>query len=114
MKNIIILISFLIFLGCSIIPSFTSHGIVNFRVVDSTNTIYRGGQPDSKGFEYLKSIGISNIVKLNLENNKDKDASNLGLHVIYVPITIEEQLFKVSKLKIEKAASNITPGTYVH
>lgn len=101
-------------IGCTSVPSFTSHGILNLRVVDPSMAIYRGGQPNSKGFAYLKSIGVTNIVKLNLENNGDKDAKDLGMTVVYVPIPIDEQLIHVSKDQIDKAVGSITPGTYIH
>jgi tyrosine-protein phosphatase SIW14 len=116
MKTIFIILILLVifFIGCSTVPSFVSHGISNLRVVDETQKIYRGGQPDINGFKYLKSIGITNILKLNLEANEDIDAKNLGLNVVYVPIDMDDQLFSMPKEKFDKAVNAITPGTYIH
>ena len=104
----------LLLVGCVTTPTFVSHGIPNLRIVDSDKNIFRGGQPDAEGFAYLKSVGITNIVKLNLEDNEDADAKKLGLNIVYVPIDTDDQIFYLPKWKFEKAVNAIVSNTYVH
>jgi hypothetical protein len=78
--------------------------------------IWRGGQPDAEGWRQLKLLGVTNVVKLNLEmEGSDQRAEELGLRVNRVPICLARQLFKgPSNRQIQKATSAICPGTYVH
>jgi tyrosine-protein phosphatase SIW14 len=56
-------------------------GVPNFRVVDPG--VYRGGQPTTEGWAYLKSLGVKTVVKLNLESEgSDMEATNLGMTVV--------------------------------
>lgn len=99
--------------GCASVP--VTNGIPNFGIV--TNGVYRGGQPNDEGFAYLKSIGVSNIVKLNFESEgSDRKATELGMRIIYLPIDTTEQLagnIKVSTIS-KAVAIMLSKGTYVH
>lgn len=104
--------------GCSDHP--TVHGIPNFAPVDSTNHIYRGAQPaGAEGWTYLKSLGVTNVVKLNLKSEGSDDfAEKLGMRVCYRPITIEQQVglpgSRLSNEFIDGTLAFIVPGTFFH
>ncbi|MDN0082742.1 tyrosine-protein phosphatase [Crenobacter sp. SG2305] len=57
------------------------HGVPNFHIVDSG--VYRGGQPTSEGWAYLKSLGVKTVVKLDLPaEGTDEEAARLGMTVV--------------------------------
>lgn len=102
----------LVLVGCSTPTSPTVHGIANFAAVDADLGIYRGGQPAAAGWVYLNSIGVSNVVKLNLrEEGADPPVDGT---FTFVPISPAEQLLGVSRLKLDLAVAGIGPGTYIH
>ena len=117
MKNTwISIIILLLVIGCAT-TTFITHGISNFRTVDASKAIYRGGQPDTNGFVYLKSIGVSNIIKLNSESEgSDNFAKSIGMKVVYDPIPFfwEQLTGPVPQWKVDMAVTNITNGTYIH
>ena len=115
-KTLLTSIAILLLVGCASVPTTTTHNIPNFRVVDVSKSIYRGGQPsDTNSFVYLKSLGVTNIVKLNTESEgSDEEAQNYGMKVIYDPIFTSEQLLHTPMWKVDMAVTNIVPGTYVH
>jgi tyrosine-protein phosphatase SIW14 len=58
-----------------------SHGIPNLVTVGPG--IYRGGQPDSEGWAYLKALGVKTVIKLNYEyEGSDQEAADLDMTVI--------------------------------
>ncbi len=84
--------------------------------VDSTNAIYRGSQPPNNGWATLRNLGVTNVLKLNLEEEwSDRWAWSNGLRVVYVPIDSQEQrMGPVPKEKLDQAVGAVTPGTFVH
>lgn len=77
------LILFMVFTACSLIHQQAI--IPNFRCVDSH--VYRGGQPNEAGWEYLKQLGVQTVIKLNFESEgSDETAEKLGMKVWYFPI----------------------------
>ncbi len=117
MKQFYALLLGLALVGCSTVPTFVSHDIPNFRPVPGNPSVYRGGQPKSReGWAYLQSLGVSNVVKLNLESDaSDKDARALGMTVHYFPInTLHQILLKPDRVGLSNAVAAIKPGTYVH
>ena len=103
--------------GCSTVPTFVDHEIPNFRPVTGDPGVYRGGQPTSQaGWAYLQSIGVSNVVKLDLESEaSDSDARALGMTVNYFPIdALHQRLLKPDRQTVSNAVVAIKPGTYVH
>ena|SRR6266576_2442637 len=103
--------------GCSTVPTFVSHDIPNFSPVPGDPGVYRGGQPKSPvGWAYLQSIGVSNVVKLNLESEaSDSDARALGMTVSHFPInTLHQMVLKPDRQTVSNAVAAIRPGTYVH
>lgn len=108
----------LLLVGCSTTKITTNTdvgGIKNFKVVNVEKKIYKGGQPDTNGFIFLKSIGITNIVKLNTKcEASDKYAETIGIHVVYVPFNTWDQLVHTPSWKVNMAVTNIVWRTYVH
>lgn len=96
--------------GCK---SASVHGVSNFAIVNPG--IYRGGEPTEEGWKYLKSIGVSNVVKLNMESEgSDKIAENLGMKVVSIPISTRQQIFGPVGPQLEIGLTNIILGTFVH
>lgn len=62
MKYLILLCGLLL-TGCVAMP--LTNGIPNFAVVDTTNNVYRGGQPTAEGWKWLAQHGVKWDVKLN-------------------------------------------------
>ena len=87
------------------------HGIPNFRMVEPG--VYRGGQPTKAGFDYLKSIGVTNIIKLNILPS-DRYAAKIGITVHRFPINIIDQILIGPRDQITLADYCIVPGTYIH
>ncbi len=67
--------------GCS--HFYYVHDIPNFRTVDD-GILYRGGQPRADdGWQYLKSLKIKTVVKLNFDKEgTDDGAVAAGLNVV--------------------------------
>jgi protein tyrosine/serine phosphatase len=54
-----------------------SQHLKNFYRLDEK--VYRSAQPDRKGFQELKAIGIANVLSFRDHHADDKDAKGLGL-----------------------------------
>lgn len=72
--------------GAGCITMKYTHGVPNLAQVDEG--VWRGGQPTDVGWKYLKSLGVTNVVKLNL--GKDDEAEAVGLKVTSVPISFRQ------------------------
>lgn len=101
-----LLLAFLL-VGCST-PS--PVGVPNLVQVDPG--VWRGGQPTVKGWKYLAMLGLTNDLKLNVEELVEERTN--GFNLIYAPITTQQQLFGVPTAFPLKAAARVRPGTYVH
>ena len=80
-------------------------------------SIYRGGQPAGlPGWQYLQSIGISNVIKLDTaEEGDDTLGESLGMTVHRHPIdTLQQLVTGPDAGMIAQAAAEITPGTFIH
>jgi len=77
--------SLILLVGCATQQS--TNGIPNFSQVSPG--IYRGGQPTAQGWEYLHTLGVTNVLKLNtnLEGTDPKD-----FRIFYYPITFAQQM----------------------
>jgi hypothetical protein len=90
-----------------------SNGIPN--LIQFAANLWRGGQPKPAGWAYLKSAGVTNVIKLNLTSEgSDALAADSGMTVQAFPITLAQQLFDVDKLNITKAVAAIKPYTFIH
>jgi protein tyrosine/serine phosphatase len=57
-------------------------GIAKFAHV--SNALYRGAQPDRKGFEYLKKLGVKTIVNLRSMHSDRKYIKGLGFQYLSI------------------------------
>jgi len=49
--------------------------------------LYRGGQPTSNGFEFLKQRGIKTVINLRLEDNSEAEmVQALGMNYVQIPV----------------------------
>ena len=69
------------FAGCATRPSV--NGVPNFAEVEAG--IYRGGQPNEQGWQFLRSLGVTNVVKLNREV-ADTPADGMNVYCIPLPV----------------------------
>jgi tyrosine-protein phosphatase SIW14 len=70
-----------------------------------TAGLYRGGQPEREGFEYLKKNGFKTVINLRTENDEESVVKQLGMNYVHIPISIQmwskipqpaiEQYFKI-------------------
>ena len=92
-----------------------SHGIPNLAEVEAG--VWRGGQPNAEGWQYLKSLGIKRDLKLNPSPEaSDLLAISNGMQVIYFPVSLEQMTIgKPDSGKLNAAVASIKPdGIYVH
>lgn len=97
----------LILAGCA--THTITNGVPNLHEVDPG--VWRGGQPTVQGWLYLKGIGVSNVVKLN---TKFESSDYTDMRVVYIPINTFHQIFGPVSNSVMRAASEITPGTFIH
>ena len=105
---------FLLFGLCGCATHQISHGVPNLAQVEPG--VWRGGQPNSEGWEYLKSLGVKRDIKLNT-NYEASDALAISneMQIIYLPINWEQMTIgKPDKNKLNVAIGAIGPGTFVH
>lgn len=91
------------------------NGIPNLAEVEPG--IWRGGQPSPEGWAWLKSQGITRVVKLNPFREASDDGS--GMAVTYsFPVSIEEQINPLEGKRVlglcSAAALEVVPDTFVH
>ncbi len=74
-----------------VVPVFAAStpGIKNFDQVD--RNVYRGGQPTTKGFQYLASLGVKTIIDLRESGERSqleqKAVAGAGMKYINIPMT---------------------------
>lgn len=104
----------LILAACSCQTTTWTSGVPNLHQVEPG--LYRGGQPTEQGWAYLKSLGVTNVVKLNEEREgSDAGAVKAGMTVVYLPISVGQQIEGGPKLStVAKAVANMQPGVFVH
>lgn len=60
--------------------------------------LYRGGQPDPAGFEFLKQKGVKTIINLRREYDEKELVEKLGMKYVGIPLdareTISDQAIK--------------------
>ena len=89
-------------------------GIPNLFAVDQD--ILRGGQPSADGWSYLKSQGITDVVKLNEESEaSDAVAISMGMVVHYFPIPWWRQMiWRPKQSDLVSAVALVKPHTFIH
>jgi tyrosine-protein phosphatase SIW14 len=54
-----------------------------------SDALYRGGQPEKDGFEYLKSQGIRTVINLRDESNDEEPVvRSLGMNYVRIPMNV--------------------------
>ncbi len=97
--------------GCS--TTVITNGVPNLASV--APGVWRSGQPTAAGWHYLKSLGITNVIKLNtVEEVSDWEASVDRMMVYECPITMQQQLFGPVAGQVVCAVGMISPGCLVH
>lgn len=80
-----LLLAALALAGCATHP--LPNGIPNFAPV--APALYRGGQPTAAGWAYLRTLGVTNIIKLNLE--PENAPADFSIHPF--PISPWQEIF---------------------
>lgn len=106
--------------SAEVTPTVSSATIPNFHEVSTG--VYRGGQPTTEGWAFLKSKGVKTVVKLNFESEgSDKEAEALGMTVIDAsgPPSELKNMFRAPKpekirLAIEALRDRKNRPIYIH
>jgi protein tyrosine/serine phosphatase len=77
-----------------------SNNIPRFQVL--TDGLFRGGQPDQKGFELLKQKGVRTIINLRTENDEEALVKQLGMNYVQIAIDDPRPSSKISDAAIAK------------
>jgi protein tyrosine/serine phosphatase len=64
----------------------STKSIPRFQMIDSG--LYRGGQPEREGFEFLQENGIKTVINLRTENDEELVVKELGMNYVHIPISI--------------------------
>jgi protein tyrosine/serine phosphatase len=74
--------------------------------------LYRGGQPDKRGFEFLKEKGIKTVINFRTENDEAEVVKTLGMNYVWIPMSIQPWS-KISDGAIAKYFEVVNnPGNY--
>jgi tyrosine-protein phosphatase SIW14 len=85
-------------LAGSDLPS--SNNIPRFQML--TTGVYRGGQPDKKGFEFLKQQGVKTVINLRMENDEETTVKQLGMNYVQIAIDDPRPTSRISEQAISK------------
>jgi len=101
---------------CGCRTDISSNGVPNLAVVSPG--VYRGGQPAEAGWLYLRTIGVTNVVKLNTnEEGSDNYMRAMGASIWYRPVNVAQQigLESIPKNCFDGALSTVPrQGTFIH
>lgn len=87
------------------------HGIDNFGEV--APGIYRGGQPNADGWYFLKTLGVTNVIKLNTGSEGLDPKGAFKVQQFPIPLT-DQLIFEPSKNLVANAVYAIGPNTFIH
>lgn len=73
--------------------------IPRFYVIDEG--LYRGGQPDESGFEFLKQKRIRTVINFRTEDEESEIVKQLGMTYVWIPMSIQPWS-KIPESAIEK------------
>jgi len=74
--------------------------IARFQMI--VDGLYRGGQPERPGFEYLKNSGIKTIINLRIENDEESMVRELGMNYVHIPINNMKIWSKIPQSAIDQ------------
>lgn len=114
----LLLLPFLLLLGCATPqPDPGPVGTSGWKVVavDKAKAIYRSNQPPDNSAPELLALGVTNVLKLNMDSEWTDYHLTNALKVIYLPIDQKDILVgPVPQAKLDAAMARITGGTLVH
>lgn len=87
-------------IGSSYTPSKDKTGIPDYLIV-KPGEVYRGGQPTTEGFKYLKDKKeVKTIVKLNSDEleQEDQDANKFEMKLVSATIQPDGNLFRMGEI----------------
>jgi protein tyrosine phosphatase (PTP) superfamily phosphohydrolase (DUF442 family) len=64
--------------------------------------VYRGGQPDEKGFAFLKEQGVQTVINLRAEDDEGPLVKKLGMKYFHIPIRLVFPWSKIPEAAILK------------
>lgn len=67
-----------------------------------TTGLYRGGQPDKKGFELLKQQGVKTIINLRMENDEETTVKQLGMNCVQIAIDDPRPASRIPEQAVSK------------
>lgn len=109
-KPNLLVVTMLALLGaCCSPPATVTNGVPNLRQVDPG--VWRCGQATPEGAAYLKTLGATDELKLNL---RSEGPDFPGFKVHYHPLNIWDQWFHLSDKDVLDAVAEIKPGTVIH
>ena len=90
------------------------HGVINLFAVEQN--ILRGGQPTAEGWSWLKSEGITDVIKLDTEGeSSDAIAGSMGMTVHRFPIPWWQQvLLRPPQSLLVAAVACIKGNMFIH
>lgn len=91
------------------------NGVLNLAQVEPG--IWRGGQPlDPEGWEFLKAQGVTDVVKLNEDDEgSDEGALQRGMILTRLPVNKLQQALTGPELdNLRRVALMLAPGYFVH
>jgi len=83
-----------------VIPAPPKNHIARFQKV--ADGLYRGGQPERLGFEYLKTSGIKTVINLRMENDEEPMVRGLGMNYVHIPVNDMKPWSKIPQSAIEQ------------
>jgi len=99
--SFLLIVSFPVLLAASGIPELPADvSIPRFSILD--DGIYRGGQPNEKGFSFLKEQGVKTIINLRSEDDEGEMVKNLGMQYFHIPTHLIFPWSKISDNAIAK------------
>jgi protein tyrosine phosphatase (PTP) superfamily phosphohydrolase (DUF442 family) len=67
------------------VPGTSSAPIIRFVQLD--HNLYRGGQPDGGGFEFLRDLGIRTVISFRNDASERAAVEALGMRFVSIPVT---------------------------
>src|SRR5438067_169895 len=86
-NSIRVLFFFLFPALASAAPALKTKDIPRFQKV--ADGLYRGGQPVSNGFRFLKEQGVKTVINLREESDEEVTVRALGMNYIHLPMTVD-------------------------
>lgn len=59
-------------------------GVENLARINAT--LYRGAQPDAKGFKVLKELGVKTVISFRSYHTEKKDVEAAGMTAVQIPV----------------------------